>query len=71
MFTGTVPSQLAMLREMTAFQAYDNLFEGTIPTEMGLLSSLQMFDLSGNCTSVLSLPAIYIAHVHASAYMVV
>ena len=46
--TGTLPTTMGLLSNLTLFSTYSNQLTGTVPTELGLLRSLQVVDIRMN-----------------------
>ena len=46
--TGTIPSTLGNLTQLTRLDLYDNQLNGTIPSTLGKLTQLKFLSLNGN-----------------------
>lgn len=51
LLSGTIPSQVGLLRQVVMIDFFDNLFSGTIPTEFGLLTNLEELSFVDNIFS--------------------
>ena len=47
-FTGHVPSEIGMLKDLHTLQLYENQFTGPLPSEIGMLNNLLILNLSNN-----------------------
>jgi Leucine-rich repeat (LRR) protein len=50
--TGSIPSEIGILTNLTGLSLYNNQLTGSIPPEIGNLTNLESLSLWGNCYSI-------------------